>query len=208
MYMSTLLLSLDTAQEGNYRWLWATMWLLELNSGPLEEQSVLLTAEPSLQPRKQFKNEVLKAHTGFPLWSFARSSVRKQSRIWRSLPTQESSSTAQSPVVASVGKTLHRHPALRQERKWLTGDTGRSRTTTPRSLASETGHFKCWVLLCGGQILLGRECHQLRPLRRERVCLWASLETAAHELLLITGRWAAERSSAQRVGQTTVTQTG
>ena len=26
------------------------MWLLELNSGPLEEQSVLLTAEPSLQP--------------------------------------------------------------------------------------------------------------------------------------------------------------
>jgi hypothetical protein len=26
------------------------MWLLELNSGPLEKQTVLLTAEPSLYP--------------------------------------------------------------------------------------------------------------------------------------------------------------
>jgi hypothetical protein len=26
------------------------MWLLDLNSGYLEEQSVLITAEPSLQP--------------------------------------------------------------------------------------------------------------------------------------------------------------
>ena len=33
-----------------YRWLWTTMWLLELNSGPLEEQLMLLTAEHSLQP--------------------------------------------------------------------------------------------------------------------------------------------------------------
>jgi hypothetical protein len=27
----------------------------ELNTGPLEEQSVLLAAEPSLQPEKEFK---------------------------------------------------------------------------------------------------------------------------------------------------------
>ena len=43
---------LQTPEEGigsYYRWLWATMW--ELNSGPLEEQSVLLTADPSLQPQ-------------------------------------------------------------------------------------------------------------------------------------------------------------
>jgi hypothetical protein len=31
-------------------WLWATVWLLGLNSGPLEEQSVLLPAEPSHRP--------------------------------------------------------------------------------------------------------------------------------------------------------------
>jgi len=30
-----------------YRWLWATMWLLGI--GPLEEQTMLLTSEPSLQ---------------------------------------------------------------------------------------------------------------------------------------------------------------
>ena len=50
MYVSTLLLSSDAPEEGigsHYRWLWAT-W--ELNSGPLEEQSVLFTTEPSLQP--------------------------------------------------------------------------------------------------------------------------------------------------------------
>jgi hypothetical protein len=42
-------LSSDTAKEGirsHYRWLW--YW--ELNSGPLEEQSVLLTSGPFLQP--------------------------------------------------------------------------------------------------------------------------------------------------------------
>jgi len=53
MYMSTLSLSSDTAEEGigsHYRWLWATVW--DLNSAPLEEQSVLLTTEPSLQPHK------------------------------------------------------------------------------------------------------------------------------------------------------------
>jgi hypothetical protein len=50
--MSTLWLSSDTPEEGirsHYRWLWASMWLLVLNSGPLEEQSVLSTAEPSYQ---------------------------------------------------------------------------------------------------------------------------------------------------------------
>ena len=37
--------------RSHYRWLWATLcgcW--ELNSGPLEEQTMLLTSEPSLQP--------------------------------------------------------------------------------------------------------------------------------------------------------------
>lgn len=29
--------------------LWATMWMLELNPGPLEEEPVFLTAEPLLQ---------------------------------------------------------------------------------------------------------------------------------------------------------------
>jgi hypothetical protein len=51
--MSTLLLSSDTPEEGvrsHYGWLLATMWFLDLNSGPSEEQSVVLTAEPSLQP--------------------------------------------------------------------------------------------------------------------------------------------------------------
>jgi hypothetical protein len=37
--------------------LWATMWLLELNSGPLEEQSVCLTTEPSLQSFASFFRE-------------------------------------------------------------------------------------------------------------------------------------------------------
>ena len=36
----------------------------ELNSGPLEEQSVLLTAEPSLQP------EQLSFHMLFTLWFY------------------------------------------------------------------------------------------------------------------------------------------
>jgi hypothetical protein len=40
LYMSPLSLSSDTPGEGirsHYRWLWATMWLWYLNSGPLEE---------------------------------------------------------------------------------------------------------------------------------------------------------------------------
>jgi hypothetical protein len=48
----TLSLSSDTSEEGfgSYcRWLWATMRLLGTNSRILEEQSVLLTIEPSLQ---------------------------------------------------------------------------------------------------------------------------------------------------------------
>jgi hypothetical protein len=51
IYMSTL--SSDIPEEGiisHYRWLLATMWWLGLNSDPLEEQPVLLTAEPSLPP--------------------------------------------------------------------------------------------------------------------------------------------------------------
>ena len=52
MYMSTLLLSSDTPEEGvrsHYRWLGATMWLLGIELRISEEQSVLLIVEPSLQ---------------------------------------------------------------------------------------------------------------------------------------------------------------
>jgi hypothetical protein len=44
MYVSTLLLSSDTPEDGigfHYRWLWATMWFLGTELVPLEEQSVL-----------------------------------------------------------------------------------------------------------------------------------------------------------------------
>ena len=54
MYMSTLLLSSDTAEEGtrsHFRWLYG-FW--ELNSGPMEEQSVLLTTEPFSSPQNLF----------------------------------------------------------------------------------------------------------------------------------------------------------
>lgn len=47
-------MSSDTPEEGirSYlRWLGATMWLWDLNPGPLEEQSELLTTEPSIQPQ-------------------------------------------------------------------------------------------------------------------------------------------------------------
>lgn len=40
----------------HYRWFWATMWLLEFNSGPPEEGPVLITAELSLQPPAVFSN--------------------------------------------------------------------------------------------------------------------------------------------------------
>lgn len=40
----------EEGTRSRYRWLWATMWLLELNSEPLEEQTVLLTFEASLHP--------------------------------------------------------------------------------------------------------------------------------------------------------------
>jgi hypothetical protein len=54
--MSTLQLSSDTPEEcivSYYRWL-LDVWLLEIEPGPLEEQSVFLMAEPSLQPFTQF----------------------------------------------------------------------------------------------------------------------------------------------------------
>ena len=37
----------EEGTRSHYRQQWATMWLLGLNSGPLEGQSVLLTSEPS-----------------------------------------------------------------------------------------------------------------------------------------------------------------
>ena len=53
MYMSALSLSSCTPEEGirsHYRWGEPPCGCWELNSGPREEQSVLLTTEPSLQP--------------------------------------------------------------------------------------------------------------------------------------------------------------
>ena len=53
MNVSILLISSDTPKEGigsHYRWLLAPCGCWELNSGPSEEQTVLLTVEPSLQP--------------------------------------------------------------------------------------------------------------------------------------------------------------
>lgn len=42
---------LEEGARSHYRWLWAGNWTQELwSSGPLEEQSVLSTSEPSLQP--------------------------------------------------------------------------------------------------------------------------------------------------------------
>ena len=54
MYISTPLLSSDIPEEGirsHYRWLEPLCGCWELNSGLLEEQLVLLTAESSLQPQ-------------------------------------------------------------------------------------------------------------------------------------------------------------
>lgn len=34
----------------SYKLLWANMWVLEMNSGPLQKQQVFLTTEPSLYP--------------------------------------------------------------------------------------------------------------------------------------------------------------
>jgi hypothetical protein len=56
MYVRTWFSS-DTPEEVirfHYRRLWATMWLWELNSGPSEQEPVLLITEPSLQPHKYF----------------------------------------------------------------------------------------------------------------------------------------------------------
>jgi hypothetical protein len=63
MYMSTLLLSSDTPEEGvgfHYNVCEPPCGCWELNSGPLEEQSALLTAEPSLQSSLQpFNSRIL-----------------------------------------------------------------------------------------------------------------------------------------------------
>ena len=55
--MSTLLQSSDTPEEGirfHYTWVEPPCGSWDLNSGPLEEQSVLLNAEPSFKPRAVF----------------------------------------------------------------------------------------------------------------------------------------------------------
>jgi hypothetical protein len=55
MYVSTLLLSSETGEE-------PPCGCCELNSGPLEEQSVLLTTEPSLfvADREYYRKQLLK----------------------------------------------------------------------------------------------------------------------------------------------------
>ena len=50
MYVDTLSLSSDTPEEGITDGCEPPCGCWEMNSGPLEEQSMLLTAEPSLQP--------------------------------------------------------------------------------------------------------------------------------------------------------------
>jgi hypothetical protein len=50
--MSTLSLSSDAPEEGITEGCEPPRGCQELNSGHLEEQSVLLTAEPSLQPQQ------------------------------------------------------------------------------------------------------------------------------------------------------------
>jgi hypothetical protein len=52
LFMNTLQLSSDTPEEGLTDGCESPCGCWELNSGPLKEQSVLLTAEPSLQPWK------------------------------------------------------------------------------------------------------------------------------------------------------------
>ena len=59
IYLNTLLLSSDTPEKGirfHYRESPCGCW--ELNSGPLEEQPLLLTAEPSWQPERHFLYKV------------------------------------------------------------------------------------------------------------------------------------------------------
>ena len=54
MFVTTLSLSSDTPEEAigtHYRGCEPPCGCWELNSGTLEEQSVLLTTEPSLQPQ-------------------------------------------------------------------------------------------------------------------------------------------------------------
>jgi len=54
IYITTLSLSSDTQEEGIRSHYEPPCGCWELNSGPLEEQSVLLTTEPSLQPLSVF----------------------------------------------------------------------------------------------------------------------------------------------------------
>jgi hypothetical protein len=41
--------NIKVSWKWSYRQFWAAMWVLDLNSGPLEGQTVLLTTEPFLQ---------------------------------------------------------------------------------------------------------------------------------------------------------------
>ena len=68
--MSTLSLSSETHEGGlryNYRCYEPLCGCWELNSGPSEEQPVLLTTKPSLQPQEQTSSEIktLKTQTGY-----------------------------------------------------------------------------------------------------------------------------------------------
>jgi hypothetical protein len=65
IYVSTLLLYSDTREEGTKMTLQMVVShhvVRELNSGPLEEQPVLLPAEPSLQPTDIYLLITLQLH--------------------------------------------------------------------------------------------------------------------------------------------------
>ena len=55
------------AWDWSYRELGATVWVLEIDSGPLEEQPALLPTEPSLQPNLfSFRGTRTSADSGDP----------------------------------------------------------------------------------------------------------------------------------------------
>ena len=102
MYMSTLLLSSDTREEGirsHYSCeLPCGCW--DLNSGSLTEQSVLLTTEPSLQPLTLFEEWFISPQASpqqscDPMISFSETH-RGPTTVW----------TAGFPAPASMGEHL------------------------------------------------------------------------------------------------------
>ena len=52
----------EPKSDWSYRQLWADMWVMELNSGPLEELLMLSTSEPSLWSHHLNNNDSNKSH--------------------------------------------------------------------------------------------------------------------------------------------------